>query len=67
MNTTKPGFFTRANIKLPARGTVVVLELANEADALEVGRRLAEQTGRTVTVRDDNGVPLETFKGSGRH
>ena len=43
------------------RPTVIVLELADEADAVKVAQKLAKTTGRAVIVRDDFGIEIETI------
>ena len=45
----------------------VVLEIVDEDRAFEVARRIAESTGRDVTVRDANWVELTTIPGGKRH
>jgi hypothetical protein len=39
----------------------IAVELDNTKEALALAKRLAEQTGRTVTVRDADGQILDTF------
>lgn len=45
----------------------IVLEIVDEDRAFEVARRIAESTGREVTVRDANWVELTTIPGGERH
>lgn len=45
----------------------VVLEIADEEKAFEVARRIAESTGREVTVRDANWVELVIIPGGKKH
>ena len=45
----------------------IALEIADEDRALEVARRIAERTGREVTVRDASWVELITIPGGNRH
>jgi hypothetical protein len=42
----------------------VILEAVDERAAFAVAERIARRTGRTVTVRNENGVPLATFRGA---
>lgn len=49
------------------RRSFIALELADEKRAFEVAKRLAETTGRDVTVRDANWVELTTFPGGKKH
>jgi hypothetical protein len=42
----------------------VALELVDAEAAFAVAKRMAEQTGRTVTVRDADGKLIETFQGA---
>ena len=39
----------------------IAVELDNTKEALAWAKRLAEQTGRTITVRDADGQILDTF------
>jgi hypothetical protein len=41
-----------ANPDAPKRLRMIILDLADEAEAMKVARNLALQTGRCVTVRD---------------
>jgi hypothetical protein len=43
--------------------SMVSLDLKNEEAAVELAKRLAEQTGCTVTVRDADGELVGTFGG----
>jgi hypothetical protein len=45
----------------------VLLENTDEEKAIEVARRIAESTGRGVTVRDANWVELATFPDGKKH
>jgi NADH dehydrogenase FAD-containing subunit len=45
----------------------MTLDLADAEEAAAVARRLAEQTGRTVTVRDEKGRILTTIPGAAKH
>jgi hypothetical protein len=38
--------------------SMMVVDLADEAEALALAKRIADQTGRTVSVRDARGVML---------
>jgi hypothetical protein len=60
MSVTKSPNFT-----LSAGSTsVFVLDLEDEDKALDIGRRIAQETGRAVTVRDESGTTLATFDGT---
>ncbi|UQR61177.1 hypothetical protein LRP30_29990 [Bradyrhizobium sp. C-145] len=41
---------------------MITLDLADPDEALAIAERIAEHTGRTVTVRDANGEVLETIR-----
>lgn len=43
------------------QGSVILLELADAATARKVARKIAEETGRGVTVRDANMVLIEAI------
>lgn len=43
------------------RPTIIVLELADEADAVKIAEKLAKTTGRAVVVRDDIGIEIGTI------
>jgi hypothetical protein len=43
---------------------MIALELVDAEAALSLAKRMAQQTGRTVTVRDADGKVLETFQGA---
>jgi hypothetical protein len=49
--------------KTPRKYSMIALDLHDEEEALALAKRLAEQTGRTVTVRDADQDLLGTFKG----
>jgi hypothetical protein len=52
------------NFTLSAGSTsVFILDLEDEEKALDIGRRIAQETGRAVTVRDECGTALATFQG----
>ena len=46
----------------PAKGhsSVILLGLDDEVEALRVAKVIASKTGRTVTVRDADGIEIET-------
>ncbi|OSI76524.1 hypothetical protein BST63_01820 [Bradyrhizobium canariense] len=44
--------------------SVVALDLENAEEACAVGKRMAETTGRTVTVRNAEGEVLGIFPGA---
>jgi hypothetical protein len=57
-----------ANFTLSAGSTsVFILDLDDEEKALDIGRRIAEETGRAVTVRDESGIALATFQAPVKH
>ena len=43
---------------------MIALDFKDEEAAVGLARRLAEQTGRTVTVRNADGELLGTFRGA---
>lgn len=45
----------------------VVLEITDEEKAFEVARRIAESTGREVTVRNASWIELVTIPGGKKH
>lgn len=59
MNERKSPIFTVSGAGLSSTS---VIDLTNEETALDVGRRIAALTGRTLTVRDEEGLPLATFE-----
>lgn len=48
-------------------GSVIVLEVADDASAMSIARKIAEQTGRHVTVRDADMIAIETIGPPSRH
>ena len=42
--------------------SMIALDLADAEAACAVAKRIAERTGRTVTVRDADGKLLDTFR-----
>lgn len=44
------------------RASIIALDLASAEDAIKIAKRLAEQTGKAITVRDADGVPIETVQ-----
>jgi hypothetical protein len=55
--------FVGSGVKL----SMVALDLADAEEALALARRMAEHTGRTVTVRDADGEILDTIKAAARN
>jgi hypothetical protein len=55
---------SRACAKDMRERPTIALELVDAEAALALAKRMAEQTGCTVTVRDRNGELLETFQGA---
>lgn len=43
------------------RGSVIVLELADEDAARKVAQRIAQKTGRSVTVRDEGMAVIDVI------
>ncbi|WP_156434950.1 hypothetical protein [Bradyrhizobium lablabi] len=43
------------------QGSVILLELADEATARKVARKIANETGRRVTVRDADLILIEAI------
>ncbi|TWB88162.1 hypothetical protein FBZ93_119152 [Bradyrhizobium macuxiense] len=63
MNERKSSVFTVSGAGLSST-SVIVLDLTDEEAALDAGRRIAALTGRTLTVRNEEGLPLATFEGA---
>ena len=51
-----------AALGCPSQFPLIALDLADTKAALELAQRLAEQTGRIVTVRDAAGEIVGTFR-----
>lgn len=49
------------------RGSVIVLELADEAAAERLARKIARETGRSVTVRGADLAEIKTISASKSH
>jgi hypothetical protein len=49
-----------------AKLSMVALDFADAEEALVLARRMAEHTGRTVTVRDADGEILDTIEATTR-
>jgi hypothetical protein len=47
--------------------SMMVVDLADEADALALAKRIADQTGRSVSVRDARGAVLGKIPASKRN
>ncbi|MET4390901.1 Flp pilus assembly CpaF family ATPase [Bradyrhizobium sp. F1.4.3] len=45
----------------------MVVDLTDEAEALRLAKRIADQTGRTVSVRDARGAMLGEIPGAKRN
>lgn len=41
--------------------TIIVRDLTNQAEAIEVAKKIAEKTGKKVTIRDSDGDKIETI------
>jgi hypothetical protein len=48
-------------------GSVIVLDLADEDEAIKVAQKLARETGRRVTVRDATFVLIKTIPATSVH
>ena len=48
-------------------GSVIVLDLANEDEAIKMAQKLARETGRRVTVRDETLVLIRTIPAASVH
>jgi hypothetical protein len=44
-----------------ARRTIVVLDFADDAEALRIAREIAAKTGSVVTLRDEDGAEIDTI------
>lgn len=49
------------------RGSVIVLEMAGEDVAVKVARKIAKETGRSVTVKDANQAEIEFIPAASTH
>jgi hypothetical protein len=49
------------------QGSVIMLELADENEAIKVAQKLARETGRCVTVRDAKLAVIETIPAASVH
>lgn len=47
--------------------SMITPDLADAEEALTMARRMAEHTGRTVTIRDADGEILDTIEASARN
>jgi tRNA1(Val) A37 N6-methylase TrmN6 len=47
--------------------SMMIADLADETEALELAKRIADQTGRTVSIRDARGAILGKIPGSKRN
>ncbi|WP_050425499.1 hypothetical protein [Bradyrhizobium tropiciagri] len=61
MNERRSSIFTVSNAGLSST-SVIVVDLTDEETALDIGRRIAALTGRTLTIRNEEGLPLATFE-----
>jgi len=48
------------NVDALRRGSLIVLDLADEGAAIEVAQKIAAATGRTVVVRDADMAEIQT-------
>jgi hypothetical protein len=60
LNVSNPSAFS-------GRGSIIVLEFADERAALKAAQKIARETGRCVTVRDANMVIIDTIPGASNH
>jgi hypothetical protein len=49
------------------RGSIIMLELADEHEAIRMAQRIAFETGRRVTVRDAQMALIETIPAASVH
>ena len=49
------------------QGSIILLELADDDEAIQVAQKLALETGRRVTVRDARLVLIETIPAASIH
>jgi len=56
-----------ANPDLSKQSGVIILDLADEDEAVRVARKLALETGRRVTVRDGKLLLIETIPAASVH
>ena len=49
------------------RGSIIVLELADEAAAKKLAQKIARETGRSVTVRAEDFAKIETIAAAKSH
>ena len=48
-------------------GSLILLELADDDEAIQVAQKLAQETGRRVTVRDGKMALIETIPAASFH
>lgn len=49
------------------RGSIIVLDLADEGEAVSIAHKLARETGRRVTVRNSRFALIETIPAASFH
>jgi Tfp pilus assembly protein PilP len=49
------------------QGSIILLELADDDEAIQVAQKLAQETGRRVTVRDAKLALIETIPAASFH
>lgn len=49
------------------RGSIIVLDLADEVEAVSIAQKLAQETGRRVTVRNSRFALIETIPAASVH
>ena len=66
MSKTKLSSFALSDAGLSST-SIFVFDWVDEEAALDLGRRIASQAGRAITVHDAQGVPLVTFEGAAKN
>lgn len=56
-----------ANTNTAQPESVIVIDLADEEAALKVAKEIAEKTGRSVTVKDENMIEIQTVPAATSH
>ena len=52
MDDKTPVALTVSHSAIPGKGSLILVECANEAAAYRLAAKIAEETGRAVTIRD---------------
>jgi hypothetical protein len=56
-----------SNPDVSKQGSLILLELADDDEAIQVAQKLAQETGRRVTVRDGKMALIETIPAASFH